>query len=97
MMSHVSEDKVKQLADMLRIAVTEEEATRYTEHLNKMVDYVKCLDEVDTDGVEPMTHAIELKNVMRDDEPKQWITQEQALKNAPDHEDGQFRVPAILD
>ncbi|TXL65676.1 Asp-tRNA(Asn)/Glu-tRNA(Gln) amidotransferase subunit GatC [Cerasibacillus terrae] len=96
-MSKVTEEKVRQYAEMLRLAITDEEATRYTEHLNAMVDYVQVLDEVDTDGVEPMVHGIDLQNVLRKDEPKKWITQEEALKNAPDKKDGHFRVPAIMD
>ncbi|MDO6658796.1 Asp-tRNA(Asn)/Glu-tRNA(Gln) amidotransferase subunit GatC, partial [Anaerobacillus sp. 1_MG-2023] len=51
---------------------------------------------LDTDGIEPTTHVLDLKNIMRKDEPKEWITQEEAFKNAPDHEDGHFRVPSIL-
>src|SRR5699024_11728325 len=65
-----------------------------TEHLRNMAVFKDQLSEVHTDGVQPTTHGVEVKNVLRKDEPKQWITQEEVLKNAPDKQDGQFRVPS---
>ncbi len=82
-MSKVTEEKVRQYAEMLRLAITDEEATRYTEHLNAMVDYVQVLDEVDTDGVEPMVHGIDLQNVLRKDEPKKMDYTRRGIKKCP--------------
>ncbi len=69
----------------------------FTEQLSSIIKFAEQLNEIDTDGIEPTTHVLDLKNVMRKDEPRQWITREDALKNAPDQQDGQFRVPSILE
>ncbi|HLR64362.1 MAG TPA: Asp-tRNA(Asn)/Glu-tRNA(Gln) amidotransferase subunit GatC [Pseudogracilibacillus sp.] len=96
-MSNIAMDEVKRIADLARLAVTEEDTKMFKEYLDAITIYAEQLNEVDTEGVEPTTHALKLENVMRKDEPKQWTTQEEVLKNAPDHKDGHFRVPSILE
>ncbi|PKR76714.1 Asp-tRNA(Asn)/Glu-tRNA(Gln) amidotransferase GatCAB subunit C [Halalkalibacillus sediminis] len=96
-MSKISTDQVKHVANLARLAITEEEAEKYSEQLSKIIDFSEQLNELDTTGVEPTTHVLDMKNVMRKDEPKEWITREDALKNAPDKQDGQFKVPSILE
>jgi len=96
-LADISNDAVKHVAHLARLAVTEEEAEKLSEDMNEIIHYAEQLNEVDTEGIEPTTHVLDLKNVMRKDEPKEWITQEDALKNAPDKQDGQFRVPSILE
>ncbi|RFA34197.1 aspartyl/glutamyl-tRNA(Asn/Gln) amidotransferase subunit C [Virgibacillus dokdonensis] len=96
-MEKISKDQVKHVAHLARLHVSEEEAAMFTEHLSSIITYAEQLNELDTTNVEPTTHVLDIKNVMRKDEPKQWITQEEALKNAPDHKDGHFRVPSILE
>lgn len=96
-MSHISLDEVKRTADLARIAITDEEAEQFEAYLNSMTKYVDQLAEVDTEGVEPTIHVHQMTNVMRQDEPQKWTSQEEVLKNAPDHKDGQFRVPSILE
>ncbi|QAS52119.1 Asp-tRNA(Asn)/Glu-tRNA(Gln) amidotransferase subunit GatC [Halobacillus litoralis] len=96
-MSRISKDEVKHVANLARLAITEEEATTFTKQLDDIITYAEQLNELDTTGVEPTTHVLDLKNVMRKDEPKKWITQEDALKNAPDQKDGQFKVPSVLE
>ncbi|MGP4060631.1 Asp-tRNA(Asn)/Glu-tRNA(Gln) amidotransferase subunit GatC [Halobacillus sp. H74] len=96
-MSRISKDEVKHVANLARLAITEEEAKTFTKQLDDIITYAEQLNELDTTGVEPTTHVLDLKNVMRKDEPKKWITQEDALKNAPDQKDGQFKVPSVLE
>lgn len=96
-MSRISKDEVKHVANLARLAITEDEATTFTKQLDDIITYAEQLNELDTTGVEPTTHVLDLKNVMRKDEPKKWITQEDALKNAPDKQDGQFKVPSVLE
>lgn len=96
-MAGISIDQVKDIADVVRIEISEEEATKLSNDLNELLEHVELLNELDTENVEPTTHVVNLKNVMRDDEPKEWITQEEALKNAPDAKDGYFRVPSIME
>lgn len=97
LMADISKEQVKHVAHLARLAVTEEEVEQLTEELGAIIRYAEQLNELDTENVEPTTHVLDIKNVMRKDESREWITQEEALKNAPDHKDGQFRVPSILE
>lgn len=92
----ITKERVLKVADHARLFVTDEEAEKFTKDLLAIDEYAELLNELDTSTVEPTTHVVNLVNVMRKDEPKEWITQEEALKNAPDQKDGQFRVPSIL-
>lgn len=96
-MTDISKDQVRHVAHLARLAVSEEEVDMITKQLGDIIHYAELLNELDTTGVEPTTHVLDLKNVMRKDEPRKWITREDALKNAPDHKDGQFKVPSILE
>ncbi|MEC5424338.1 Asp-tRNA(Asn)/Glu-tRNA(Gln) amidotransferase subunit GatC [Virgibacillus sp. C22-A2] len=96
-MADITKEQVKHVAHLARLAITEEEAEMFTDQLSSIISYAEQLNELDTEGVEPTTHVLEIKNVLRKDESKQWITQEEALKNAPDKKDGHFRVPSILE
>ncbi|ASN06992.1 Asp-tRNA(Asn)/Glu-tRNA(Gln) amidotransferase subunit GatC [Virgibacillus necropolis] len=96
-MSDITNDDVKHVAHLARLAITDEEAEKFTKQLSKIIHYADLLNELDTDDIEPTTHVLETKNVLRKDEPKQWITQDEALKNAPDKKDGHFRVPSVME
>lgn len=96
-MADISKDQVKHVAHLARLAVTEDEADLFTDQLGSIIGYAEQLNELDTEGVEPTTHVMDLKNVLRKDEPKEWISKEDALKNAPDKQNGYFRVPSILE
>ncbi|MFC4559478.1 Asp-tRNA(Asn)/Glu-tRNA(Gln) amidotransferase subunit GatC [Virgibacillus kekensis] len=96
-MADISKDQVKHVAHLARLAITEEEADMFTSQLSSIIDYAEQLNELDTENVEPTTHVLDLKNIMREDKPKEWISKEEALKNAPDKQDGHFRVPSILE
>ncbi|GAB3804621.1 Asp-tRNA(Asn)/Glu-tRNA(Gln) amidotransferase subunit GatC [Virgibacillus kimchii] len=95
-MTNITKDQVKHVAELARLAISEEEADMLTDQLSEIIESADLLNELDTDDVEPITHASDLKNVLRKDEPESWITKEDALKNAPDQKDGHFRVPSIL-
>ncbi|WP_067839100.1 Asp-tRNA(Asn)/Glu-tRNA(Gln) amidotransferase subunit GatC [Amphibacillus sediminis] len=96
-MVEISKEQVKHVAHLARLAITEEEVDVMTKQLGDIIHYAELLNELDTSHVEPTTHVLDLKNVMRKDEPRKWIEREDALKNAPDQKDGQFRVPSILE
>lgn len=96
-MASVDTEQVKNIAHSVRIAITDQEAEKYTDQMNHMLKEVNRLDEVNTNDVEPTTHGIILGNVLREDEPIKSLTQEEALKNAPDHEDGHFKVPSVME
>lgn len=96
-MAEISKDQVKHVAHLARLELDDEAVEKMSDELSAIIDFAEELNELDTDSVEPTTHVLNLKNVMRKDEPKKWISQEDALRNAPDHKDGQIRVPSILE
>jgi aspartyl-tRNA(Asn)/glutamyl-tRNA(Gln) amidotransferase subunit C len=93
----IDRETVKHVAVLARLAMTEAELDRFTEQLRAILDYVGKLNELDTSRVEPLSHALALKNVLRPDEPGNPLPQKQALANAPDQEGGFFRVPRIIE
>jgi aspartyl-tRNA(Asn)/glutamyl-tRNA(Gln) amidotransferase subunit C len=96
-MSRISNEQVKHVAHLARLAMSDKEVENFAKDLDAIITYAEQLNELDTAGVEPTTHVLELKNVLREDEPRQWLTQEEVLKNAPDKKNGQIRVPSILE
>lgn len=92
-MSRISKEEVKHVANLARLSVSEEEVDMFTEQLDAIIGFAEELNELDTDHIEPTTHVLELKNVLREDTVKESVTREEALKNAPDQRDGQFKVP----
>ena len=96
-MAEISSEQVKHVADLARLEVTDEEAEKLSKDLSELMQQIYLLNEVDTENVEPTINVASLNNVMRNDEPKELVTQEEVLKNAPDAKDGFFRVPSILE
>ena len=86
---------VEHVAKLARLELTEEEKVLYTKQLGDVLKYVDQMNEVDTTGVEPMAHAIDFVNVMREDVVKYEQTKEELMKNAPSEENGFFKVPKI--
>ncbi|OEH93387.1 Asp-tRNA(Asn)/Glu-tRNA(Gln) amidotransferase subunit GatC [Bacillus solimangrovi] len=96
-MSRIDKEQVKHVAHLARLAISEEEAEMFTKQLDAIIGYAEQLTELDTDNVEPTTHVLDIKNVLREDEPRKWLSQEDVMKNAPDSANGQIRVPSILE
>ncbi|AIE58823.1 Asp-tRNA(Asn)/Glu-tRNA(Gln) amidotransferase subunit GatC [Bacillus methanolicus] len=96
-MSRISKDQVKHVAHLARLAITEEEAEKFTKQLDAIISFAEQLNELDTEGVKPTSHVLDMKNVLREDKPEKGLPQEEVLKNAPEHEKGQFKVPSILE
>ncbi|MEI7028294.1 Asp-tRNA(Asn)/Glu-tRNA(Gln) amidotransferase subunit GatC [Paenibacillus sp. y28] len=93
----ISIQDVEKVAALARLDLTAEEKQTFTEQLNAILKYAEQLNELDTDGVEPTSHAMPMANVMREDEVRPSLPLEKVLLNAPDEEDGQFKVPAVLE
>ncbi|MEW9670355.1 Asp-tRNA(Asn)/Glu-tRNA(Gln) amidotransferase subunit GatC [Ammoniphilus sp. 3BR4] len=96
-MSEISREQIEHAANLARLNLTEEEAVKYTSQMNSILNFFEKLDELDTDDVQPTSHVTEVYNVMREDEQRPSIEREDALRNAPDHEEGQFKVPAVIE
>ena len=92
----VTADDVRRVARLSRLEVKPGELDAFTQQLRAIVGYVHLLDEVDTDGVEPMAHAIALKDVLRDDVTTPMLPRDAALANAPETDGEFFLVPQIL-
>ena len=86
---------VEHVAKLARLELTEEEKIKFTTQLGDVLKYVDQMNEVDTTGVEPMAHAIDFVNVMREDAVKYEEDKKALMANAPYEEDGFFRVPKI--
>jgi aspartyl-tRNA(Asn)/glutamyl-tRNA(Gln) amidotransferase subunit C len=95
-MSRISIDQVKHVANLARLAITEEEAEKFAKQLDAIITFAEQLNELDTENVEPTSHVLDIKNVLREDIPKKGLPREDVLKNAPEEKEGQFKVPSIL-
>ncbi len=94
-MSVTKEDIIK-IARLAHLHIEEREYPSYIRQMNAILGYMEKLNEVDTEGVAPMMNSLELKNVLREDEPHASLSREEALKNAPLSGDGFFRVPKVV-
>jgi len=92
----LSRKDIEKVALLARLRLTEAEAETMTAELGKIVSFVDQLAEVNTDGVEPMAHAVELRNVFRADMVAPSLSRENVLANAPHHDDRGYLVPAVL-
>jgi aspartyl-tRNA(Asn)/glutamyl-tRNA(Gln) amidotransferase subunit C len=96
-MSDISEDRVRHLAGLARIDLTNDEVTHLTAELSKIVDVVATVSAAATDDIPATSHPIPLTNVYRDDVvTDDVLTTEQALSGAPEHDGARFKVSAIL-
>ncbi|WP_438434735.1 Asp-tRNA(Asn)/Glu-tRNA(Gln) amidotransferase subunit GatC [Gorillibacterium sp. sgz500922] len=93
----ISLKQVEHVAGLARLELTEQEKDMYTEQLNAILKYAEKLGALDTEGIEPTDHAVPLSNVLREDEVRPSLPLERVLLNAPDEEDGQIKVPAVLE
>lgn len=94
-MSVTKKDVVK-IAELARLQFNDHELEEFTQDMNEILKYMEKLNELDTENVEPLSHPNETTNVFRNDELKQSITTEDALKNAPDKDEKFFRVPKVI-
>lgn len=99
-MVEVNEALTRQLANLSRLALSDEEVKTFTAKLSSIISYVEALQKVDVSGVEPLTHPLDLATPMRDDQAKPFPSDEdgkpKVLKHAPDVMYDGFKVPPIL-
>jgi aspartyl-tRNA(Asn)/glutamyl-tRNA(Gln) amidotransferase subunit C len=89
----ISSDDVLHVAQLANLPLSESEVARMSEQLSGILGHVEALSGLDLEGVPPTSHALELENVTRPDEPRPCWPREDVLANAPDAQDGMFRVP----
>lgn len=90
-------EEVRHVAELAKLSLSEEEVAQYAEQLSDILSYAEMLQDVDTSSVPPTPYVLPLSNVMRDDEPAPCLSNEEALANAPDSDEGFFRVRAVFD
>lgn len=88
---------VADVALLSRLEFSESELETFTGQLDAILEYAEVLNKLSVDDVEPTAHVLPLKNVMRADEAKPSLPREMALSNAPEQEDGYFKVPKIME
>lgn len=93
----ISEDDVRYVARLARLDLSDQEVSVMREQLSKILEHASRVSLLATEGVAPTSHAIPLSNVFRPDEVEDPLSVEEALANAPEREDGMFRVPRILE
>ncbi|VBB08552.1 glu-trnagln amidotransferase c subunit [Lucifera butyrica] len=93
----ISRKDVENVALLSRLEIPADEMETFTGQLNAILEYVDRLDQLDTTDIQPTAHVLPLQNVMRPDEVKPSLSRELALSNAPEQEDGYFKVPRIIE
>ncbi|WP_420387804.1 Asp-tRNA(Asn)/Glu-tRNA(Gln) amidotransferase subunit GatC [Roseivirga sp.] len=92
----VDKEKLKKVAHLARLNIKPEEEDQLLKDMGEILNWVEKLREVDTEGVEPITHMTQEVNVLRNDEAEISISRKEALKNAPDEDGKYFKVPKVL-
>jgi aspartyl-tRNA(Asn)/glutamyl-tRNA(Gln) amidotransferase subunit C len=93
----LTREEVQRVATLARLRLTAAEETRLTEQLDKILMYMNKLNQLDTSGIEPFTHALDVVNAWREDAVTNQLDTEALLANAPATEDGFFKVPKIIE
>ncbi|MFC5468601.1 Asp-tRNA(Asn)/Glu-tRNA(Gln) amidotransferase subunit GatC [Cohnella suwonensis] len=88
---------VEHVANLARLELSESEKEQFSGQLNAILKYAEKLNGLDMEGIEPTSHVLPLANVMREDAVKLSWPIEKVLLNAPEEENGQFKVPAVLE
>ena len=95
-MTKISNDEVKKVAQLARLELNESEIKQHAEQLEKILDYIKQLEKINTENIACTTRAIEVVNVLRKDEKKDYENSEELLDLAPSRENKFFKVPKII-
>lgn len=93
----ITQETVEKIAHLARLDINPKEATAMQSDLTKILNWMEQLNEVDTEGIEPLTHMSNEVNVLRKDEAKNTLTRKEGLRNAPDHTESYFTVPKVVE
>lgn len=93
----ITPELIKYLESLARITLTDEEESKVGTELQDILTYIDMLNELDTEGVEAMSHCFPVTNVMREDEVQTSMTPDEITANAPESQDGCFVVPKTVD
>jgi aspartyl-tRNA(Asn)/glutamyl-tRNA(Gln) amidotransferase subunit C len=93
----LTQAEVEHIADLARLNLSAEEKRLYRQQLSAILDYFAQLSQLDTAGIPPTSSVLPPRSALRQDEPRPGLSREQLLRNAPDTQAGQFRVPPVLE
>ena len=93
----LSSEEVEYVARLARLEISDKETAKFTAQLNDILGYIDKLNELNTEGVAPMSHAIAVTNAFREDKVVDSIGTDKSLANAPDARGEFFRVPKVID
>lgn len=93
----ISKEEVKYVADLARIELTDKELDKFSKQLEKILEYIDQLKQVDIKGVLPTSHVLNLKNVYREDKVKPSLNIEEFLKSVQNKEETFFKVPKVIE
>ncbi|MGD8969033.1 MAG: Asp-tRNA(Asn)/Glu-tRNA(Gln) amidotransferase subunit GatC [Anaerolineae bacterium] len=93
----LSREEVEHIADLARLALSDEEVARYQGQLSTILEHFEHLQELETDDIPPTASVLPLRSVMRADQARPPLERERILQNAPEARDGCFKVPAVLE
>ncbi len=92
----ISRAEVEKVSLLARLQLSDDELDRMTSQISEILGYVDLLSELDTKDIEPMAHALDVANVLRDDAVRPSLSRDSALANAPHRDDECYLVPAVL-
>ena len=92
----ITKEEVLYVARLARLDLDADSIDKFAGQIDEILGYIEKLNQVDTEGIIPTSHAISLTNAFREDEQRQHLDRERALANAPESEEGQFVVPKVV-
>ena len=93
----ITEETVRYVAALAKLTISEEEKEKAAQDLDHILEYIETMNGLDTEGVEPMSHVLPVKNVFREDEVTNHDNREELLKNSPKRIEGSFAVPKTVE
>lgn len=92
----IEKKDVEYVANLARLDVSEAEKQKYAGQLGSILTYVEKLNELNTDGVEPTSHVVPMRNAFRKDEQKPSMHRDELMKNAPERDQDHFAIPKVI-
>lgn len=92
----ITRKEIEYIANLSRLTISENEIEEYTKQLSEILEHVNRLQKINTDNIEPMFYAVDIKNVFREDSNETSITRQKVLDAAPSTEKNCFKVPKII-
>lgn len=90
-------DEIKKIAHLARLSISTEELEKYTAQLSRILDFTAQMDKINTDGIEPLSHALDVSQRLREDKVTEQDTRDKYQAIAPQTEAGLYLVPTVIE